>query len=84
MKIILNHPVTYAGIAHAVGAEIEVLLHDAEYLVERGVANFKAGVQRMEKDYRSSAAPTVTEPAAADPAETPTDSLTDTTGVHHE
>jgi hypothetical protein len=83
MKIILNLPHTHAGIEHAIGAELDVLMHDAEYLVACGVANFKAGVQKLEKKlgYAADAAEPV---AAADPAATETPSLTVDTGATHE
>lgn len=79
MKIILNLPHTHAGIEHAIDAELDVLMHDAEYLVERGIANFKAGVQKLETKFGTTA-----QPAAADPAGTPSDSLTVDTGATHE
>ncbi len=80
MKIILNLPHTHAGIEHAIGAEIDVLLHDAEYLVERGIANFKAGVQNLETRWDRTPEPV----AAADPADTETPSLTVEPGATHE
>lgn len=80
MKIILNLPHTHAGIEHAIGAELDVLMHDAEYLVERGIANFKAGVQKLETKFARTQEPDV----AADPADTSTDSLTVDTGATHE
>lgn len=45
-KIILTQPHTHAGVLHAIGAEIEVLLHDAEWLIERGIAKFVPGLVR--------------------------------------
>lgn len=84
MKIILNLPHTHAGIEHAIGAELDVLLHDAEYLVERGVANFKAGVQNLETRWARTPEPVTPEPAAADPTDHEASSLTVDTGVTHE
>jgi len=84
MKIILNLPHTHAGIEHAIGAELDVLMHDAEYLVERGIANFKAGVQKLETRWGSAPKPTTTEPAAAEPTDPETPSLTVDTGATHE
>ena len=45
-QIILNQPHTHAGVLHAIGTELDVLLHDAEYLVSHGIANFKRGPQK--------------------------------------
>ncbi len=38
MKIPLLKPHTHSGVAYAVGAEINVLAHDAKWLIARGVA----------------------------------------------
>lgn len=83
-KIILNRPCTHEGIAHAVGAELTVLLHDAEYLVARGVANFKPGVQKRAAPNNPAPAESAAagEPAAAaDPAAAEPAPLTAETGA---
>ncbi|MEO7067434.1 MAG: hypothetical protein ABI114_11035 [Rhodanobacter sp.] len=75
-QIILNQPHTHAGIAHEIGDELDVLLHDAEYLVQRGIANFKRGVQkRSPRDNQAvvNEAPAVEtnpEPATTEPRHT--------------
>jgi hypothetical protein len=37
---------THAGELHAIGAEIEVLAHEAEWLVKRGVAKLRGASSR--------------------------------------
>lgn len=44
--IILDQPHTHAGVLHAIGARIEVALHDAEWLIANGIARFEPGVFR--------------------------------------
>lgn len=77
MKVILNRPHTHEGTAHAIGAEIEMLMHDAEFVVSIGVANFKAGVQRLErafaKDVTEGTGSAVAEPEASLEPHSPTD-----------
>jgi hypothetical protein len=70
-QIILTKPHTHAGILHDIGTELDVLLHDAEYLVSAGVARFKQGVQRRSfKEFppASEASPASGEPDADVPA----------------
>jgi hypothetical protein len=67
-QIILDQPHTHAGVLYAIGDEIDVLLHDAEYLVAAGVARFKQGLQRRAPKNdppESEASAAAGEPAAA-------------------
>lgn len=71
-NVILDKPHTHAGVLHAISDELKVLEHEAEWLIERGIAYLKGNL----KGYRQSA--TVAPPLAAD-APAPSDALTNPT-----
>lgn len=84
MRVTLNRPHTHEGVLYEIGAEIEMLQHDAERVVLAGIANFKAGVQRIEhaftKDVTEDTDAAITEPETT----LESHSLTDDSGATHE
>lgn len=84
MKVILNWPHTHEGVLHEIGAEIEMLQHDAERVVLAGIANFKAGVQKIEHAFANDDTEDAVS-AIADAQDTiDSRSLTDDSGATHE
>ncbi|MFK2904574.1 hypothetical protein ISP17_11410 [Dyella ginsengisoli] len=80
---------THAGVVHAIGAELHVLAHDAEWLVERGIAMFTshapADTTTNNPAPSSEGQPDAGEPAAgAEPEPAPTDPEPMNPGDDHE
>jgi hypothetical protein len=66
---------THAGELHAVGKEIEVFAHDAEWLVERGIAKLRGASSKSAAAAQAPARAAETQPSVQ--ADTPAN----TTGV---
>lgn len=74
--MILDRPITllkshtHNGVVHAIGAELRVLAHDAEWLVERGIAVITGHTQPAPPP-AITPAPAADEPVTAEPEPEP-------------
>lgn len=77
LTVILLQPHTHAGIAHPAGEALNLPQPDAEWLVARGVANFRPG-KHKHAPARDSAATSDTSGSDAAVTHNPTDEPGDT------